>query len=57
MNAQLELMAEQMTEEEIIKKIDKYQKACDMDREHIELDDSIYWWNDLNMNTRRLIVS
>lgn len=55
MNAQLELMAEQMTEEEIIKKIEEYQKACDRDREHMDLDDSIYWWNDLNMNTRMLI--
>ena len=55
MSHQLELMAEEMTEEEIIKKIDEYQKACERDREHMELDNSIYWLNDLNMNTRMLI--
>jgi hypothetical protein len=54
-NSQLELMAEQMTEDEITKKIDEYQKACEIDREHMELDDSIYWWNELDMNTRMFI--
>ena len=55
MRAQLELMAEQMTEEEIIKKIDDYQKACEKDELQMETDSSIYWINDLNMNTRMLI--
>jgi hypothetical protein len=55
MNSQLQLIAEQMTEEEIYSKIYKYQQACDMDREQMELDTSDYWWNDLNLNTSMLI--
>lgn len=55
MNSQLKLIAEQMTEEEILNKIIEYQIACDKDKEHMEIDTSDYWWNDLNMNTRMLI--
>lgn len=54
-SGQLELMAEEMTEDEIIEKINKYQSACDNDRKQMELDDSNFWYKDLHMNTRMLI--
>ena len=55
MNQKLKQMADEMTEEEIIKKIDEYQKFCDRDEKNMETDDSMYWINDLEMNTRMLI--
>ena len=53
--SQLKLMAEEMTEDEIIEKINKYQVACDNDRKQMELDNSEFWYEDLHMNTRMLI--
>jgi hypothetical protein len=55
MSSQLEFMAEEMTEDEIIQKIKKYHDACDNDIKQMELDTSDYWWNDLNLNTKMLI--
>ena len=54
MSGQLELMADEMTEEEIIEKINKYQLACDNDKKQMELDDSAFWYEDLHMNSRML---
>jgi hypothetical protein len=49
MDQKLKQMADEMTEEEIIKKIDEYQKFCDRDEKNMETDDSMYWINDLEM--------
>jgi hypothetical protein len=54
MNAQLQLMSDEMTEEEINAKINKYQKACDYDKRNMETDDSEFWYEDLNINQRML---
>jgi hypothetical protein len=54
MNAQFKLMADEMTEEEINVKINKYQKACDYNKRNMETDDSEFWYEDLNINQRML---